>query len=397
VVIIGNGIAGVTAADYVRRNHPDCEIHLVGRERHHLYNRMAITRLIYGRSAMSGLYLQPEEWYADKQITCWLNTHATRLDTEHRQVHLATGEDLAYDRLILASGSASLVPPLPGFGLREADEAMEIRGYVQQQQCRQAVIAGGGLLGLEAAYALHKIGLDVVVLERGEWLLRRQLDARAARLLEQYLQAVGVTIVTRAETASVQGAERLTQVTLKDGRVLPAEVFLVAIGIQPNVELARAAGLDVKRGVLVDGAMRTTAPDIFAAGDVCEFAQQVPGLWPVAVEQARVAAINATGGQATYQTVIPVTALKVVGVDMTSVGRFEAQSEADLEIALEDLEGHRYRKLVINGGRLVGAILLGYPLEATAVTAAVKAGREVSADLDALRAGEWAVLQDPLA
>ena len=400
VVIIGNGIAGVTAADYVRRNHPDCEIHLVGRERHHLYNRMAITRLIYGRSAMSGLYLQPEAWYADKQITCWLNTHVTRLDRENKQVHLATGEDLAYDRLILASGSASLVPPLPGFGLpgtfvlREADEAMEIRGYVQQQQCRQAVIAGGGLLGLEAAYALHKIGLDVVVLERGEWLLRRQLDARAARLLEQYLQALGVTIVTRAETASVQGAGRLTHVTLKDGRVLPAEVFLVAIGIQPNVELARAAGLEVKRGVLVDDAMRTTAPDIFAAGDVCEFAQQVPGLWPVAVEQARVAAINATGGQASYQTVIPVTALKVVGVDMTSVGRFEAQSEADLEIALEDLEGQRYRKLVIHGGRLVGAILLGYPLEATAVTAAVKAGRDVSADLDALRAGEWQVLQD---
>ncbi|MEP7359828.1 MAG: FAD-dependent oxidoreductase, partial [Anaerolineales bacterium] len=157
----------------------------------------------------------------------------------------------------------------------------------------------------------------------------------------------------------------------------------------------RAAGLDVKRGVLVDDAMRTTAPDIFAAGDVCEFAQQVPGLWPVAVEQARVAAINATGGQVTYQTVIPVTALKVVGVDMTSVGRFEAQSEADLEIALEDLEGHRYRKLVIHAGRLVGAILLGYPLEATAVTAAVKAGRDVSADLDALRAGEWQVLQDP--
>src|SRR6185436_14961548 len=157
--------------------------------------------------------------------------------------------------------------------------------------------------------------------------LRRQLDARGAQFLAQYLEALGLTIITRAETASVQGDGRVTQVTLKDGRVLPCEVFLLAVGIQPNVDLARAAGLGVKRGVLVDDAMRTTAPEIFAAGDACEFAQKVPGLWPVAVEQARVAAINAAGGQATYKALIPETALKVVGVDMTSVGRFKAQSE----------------------------------------------------------------------
>jgi len=281
--------------------------------------------------------------------------------------------------------------------LRDAEEAMEIRAYVQAHQSRKAVVAGGGLLGLEAAYALHKLGLDVVVLERGDWLLRRQLDARGADFLGQYLEALGLTIVTRAETASVEGDGRVTQVTLKDGRVLPCDVFLVAVGIQPNVDLARDAGLDVKRGVLVDAAMRTTAPDIFAAGDVCEFGGRVAGLWPVAVEQAKVAAINATGGEAAYQPIVPVTTLKVVGVDLTSVGRIEAQSEADLEIALEDLDDHRYRKLVTSAGRLVGAILLGYPLEAPAVTAAVKAGLDVSADLDALRAGKWAALQGPTA
>ncbi len=400
VVIIGNGAAGITAADTVRRHHPECEIHLVSREKHHFYNRMAITRLIYGRSAMSGLYMQTEAWYDERKITCWLNTHATHINRGHKQVSLATGETLTYDRLILASGSSSYVPQIPGYDLpgtfvvREAEDAMEIRAYVQRHQCRTAVIAGGGLLGLETAYALHKMGLSVWVLERGEWLLRRQLDERGAHCLKQGLEAMGLVIETQAEAASVEGEGRVSQVTLKNGLTLPCDVFLVAAGIQPNVDLARTAGLRVNRGVLVDETMRTNAPDIFAAGDVCEFAQQVPGLWGVAVEQAKVAAINAVGGQTTYKEIVPMTILKVVGIDMTSIGRFEARSSSDIEIAIEDQDNHSYRKLVIADGKIVGAILLGRPMDAPAVTTAIKEGLEVSHCLDALRAGQWDVLQE---
>jgi NADPH-dependent 2,4-dienoyl-CoA reductase/sulfur reductase-like enzyme/ferredoxin len=400
VVIVGNGIAGVTAADYVRRRHPACEIHLVGRERHQLYNRMAITRLIYGRSAMSGLYLQPDAWYDERRITCWLNTQVTSIEREQRQVVLATGERLPYDRLILTSGSSSLVPPIAGFGmpgtfvLREAEEAMQVRAFVQSNQCRRVVIGGGGLLGLEAGYALHKLGLAVSILERGDWLLRRQLDERGALFLRQYLEALGMDIVLQAETSAVAGDGRVREVQLKDGRTLPCDLFVVAVGIQPNVELARAAGLRVGRGVVVDAAMCTSAPEIFAAGDVCEFNGQLPGLWPVAVEQARVAAINALGGQETYGEAVPVTALKVVGVELTSIGRFDPRSADETVIALEDAGAHRYRKLVIADGRIVGAILLGYPLDAPAVTAAVKRGLDVAGQLDDLRAGRWEVLGD---
>jgi NADPH-dependent 2,4-dienoyl-CoA reductase/sulfur reductase-like enzyme/ferredoxin len=399
VVIVGNGIAGVTAADYVRRQHPDCEIHLVGREKHHLYNRMAITRLIYGRSAMSGLYLQSDAWYDERKITCWLNTQVTRVACDARDVTLATGEKLRYDRLILTSGSASLIPPIEGFGmpgtfvLREAEEAMEIRAFVQEHQCRRAVIGGGGLLGLEAGYALHKLGLAVSVLERGEWLLRRQLDQRGSTFLHQYLETMGMDIVVQAETAAPLGNGRVRQVLLKDGRTLPCDLLLVAVGIQPNAELARAAGLEVNRGVIVDAAMRTSTPDVFAAGDVCEFERQVPGLWPVAVEQARVAAFNAMGGQEVYRETVPVTTLKGVGIDITSIGRFDPRSEDELVIALEDISEHRYRKLVIAGGKIVGAILLGYPLYAPAVSAAIKSGVDVGDRLDDLRAGSWEILE----
>lgn len=399
VVIIGNGIAGVTAADYLRRNHPDCEIHLIAREKHHLYNRMGINRLIYGRSAMSGLYLQPDAWYDERNITCWLNTQATSIDKDNQEVRLATGQKLPYDRLILACGSSSFVPPLPGFGmagtfvLREADEAMEIRAFVQKHGCHQAVVSGGGLLGLEAAYALHKLGMRVTVLERGPWLLRRQLDQKGSELLQSYLAGLGLHILHQAEAAAIEGQSRIQQVVLTDGRELPCDLLLVAVGIRPNVELARAAELEIGRsGVRVNDQMQTNVATIYAAGDVCEFNDKVMGLWTVGVEQARVAALNAIGKKEQYHELIPVTALKVVGIDVTSIGRFEPQSEDELVIMQEDAAEHAYRKLVIADNKIVGAILLGYPQDKAAVTAAIKQEKDVAPLLDELQAGNWTVL-----
>jgi nitrite reductase (NADH) large subunit len=381
VVVLGNGIAGVTAADHVRRRHPDCEISLVASEPHPLYNRMGISRLIYGRSAMMGLHLLPDEWYRSNRITCWLNTSATAIDRTAREVHLGSGETLSYDRLILATGSKAFVPSLTGWGLagtfvlRAADDAMDIRSFVQRAGARRAAVAGGGLLGLEAAYALHKLGLKVTVLERGPWLLRRQLDARAAELLRTYLTNLGLDVLLSAETSAVAGDGRVERVILRDGRELPAEVVLVAAGVVPAADLASAAGLETERGVVVDGALRTSDPGIFAAGDVVQWEGGVLGLWPVAVEQAEVAAENAVGGDRTYTATVPVTMLKVVGVELTSVGRVSADAAAgEREDVHEDTEALRYRKIVIDAGeRCIGAILLGYPEEAAAVTAAVKA------------------------
>lgn len=395
VVVVGNGIAGVTAADHVRRRHPDCQVDVVAAEPHPLYNRMGISRLIYGRSAMVGLHLLPDAWYEDHRVTCWLNTRADAIDLAAREVRLATGERLGYDRLILATGSEAFVPQIPGFGgdgsfvLRTASDALEIREYVQRSGAKRAAVAGGGLLGLEAAYALHKLGLRTTVLERGPWLLRRQLDARAGELLRTYLANLGIEILLGAETAEVRRPEIVTELTLRDGRTLPVDVLLVAAGIAPAADLARRAGLATNRGVRVDDRLRTSDPHVFAVGDLVEWDGQVLGLWPAAVAQAEVAAENAVGGDRAYTGTIPVTMLKVVGVELLSLG----QIAGEYEIALEDPEGLRYRKLVADAtGRAVGAILLGYPQHAQAVTAAVRDGRNVSAEWEALRAGDWDVL-----
>jgi nitrite reductase (NADH) large subunit len=397
VVVIGNGIAGITAADHARRHNGACAIEVVGRERHHLYNRMAITRLIYGRSAMQGLYLMPEAWYEQNRITAWLNTRAIRIDRERRQVHLATGEVLAYDRLVVAAGSSSFVPPIDGFGLpgtfvlREAEDAMAIRSYIQDRHAKHAFVAGGGLLGLEAAYALHEFGLKVTVAEIGERLLRRQLDESGSAFLHKYLEALGLDIVLGAETASVQGDDRLRGVTLGDGREVACDLLLVSAGIRPNLELAETAGLVVNQGIVVDDTLRSNDPTIFAVGDAAEHAGAVWGLWPTAVEQGRVAGINAVGGDERYVGTLPATMLKVTGVHLTSIGRFVAEPH-ETELALEDPVETRYRKLVVGpDGKIVGAILLGYSLEAPGLIAAVKDGLDVSEELDRLRAGDWSI------
>lgn len=428
VVVLGNGIAGVTAADHIRRRHPDTEIHLVGRENHHLYNRMGIARLIYGRSAMHGLYLLPEAWYDEYKITLWLNTRATNLDRAQQQVVLATGETLEYDRLVMAMGSRSFVPPIDGFGvsgsfvLREANDAMQMRAFAQEHKAQNAVVAGGGLLGLEAAYAVHKLGIEVTVLERSERLLTRQLDKRSAQLLREHLERLGLQFLFKAEASAAlgkghfsellverpqlksyfgdraHGSGRLTNVMLKDGRTLPAEMLLVAVGIAPNIDLAKQAGLNVNRGIVVDQTMRTSDETIYAVGDIAEYDGQVLGLWPPAVEQAEVAAINIAGGQAEYHGTTPVTMLKVVGVDLLSVGDYEPKHQDDIVIALEEIvpgqDTHAYRKLVIHDGKLVGAILLGHPLLGAPVTEAVKQNVSVLPFLEDLRAGRWDLLQE---
>lgn len=399
VVVLGNGIAGVTAAEHLRKAHPECEIHLVAKETHPLYNRMGIARLVYGRGAMDGLYLQPPGWYADRRITSWLNTRAVRIDREKRTVDLATGESLPWDRLILATGSAGLVPPVEGFGmsgtfvLREAEEAMALRAFVQQHGTRTVVVSGGGLLGLEAAYALRKLGQKVVVLERGEWLLRRQLDAAGGELLRAFLANLGIEVLVEAEAARVTGESRIREVLLKDGRVVPCDVLLAAVGIKPNVELGRDAGLATRRGIVVDAQLRTSDPAIWACGDVCEFDGQIPGLWPVAVEQGRLAAANALGGSETYVPSVPVTALKVVGLDVVSMGRIAASGSDETEIVPPSSGDGRYRKLVLSKGRLVGAILMGHSESTSAVSALSRKKADVSSVLDDLRAGRWEVLE----
>ncbi|MFF0220290.1 FAD-dependent oxidoreductase [Streptomyces vinaceus] len=396
VVILGNGIAGVTTADHLRRRHPDCSIDIIAAEPYPLYNRMGISRIIYGRSAMGGLTLLPDAWYETNGITAWLNTRAVAIDRDRREVRLGTGETLSYDRLVIATGARAFIPPLEGFGidgtfaLRSAGDAFSIREYSQRNGCDEAAVAGGGLLGLEAAVALSKIGLKVTVLDRNEWLLSRQLDRRAAQLLQAYLGGLGLTVLLEASCTQLRGSGKLEEIALADGRTVEAEMVLVAAGIVPDIELARAAGLDTARGVVVDDLMRTSDPLIYAVGDSAEHDGKVLGLWPTAVEQAEVAGQAIAGGTRAFTGAVPVTLLKVAGIDVLSCGRIEESGRDGEEVIIhDDRSGNRYTKLLVADGHLEGAIVVGHSVEgAGELGAAVREHREVGARIERLRAGD---------
>ncbi len=275
--------------------------------------------------------------------------------------------------------------------MRHIDDALGLRDYVRHNDCKHAVVLGGGLLGLEAAHALTRIGVRVTVVDRNPWILNRQLDTEGGTLLVQILRELHMEVVLSGEAARILGDDHVEGVELKDGRILECDLLLVSAGVRPDTALAKAAGLSVERGVVVDDEMRTSDPAIYAAGDLAEHRGIVYGIWPASVEQAKIAAANAVGDHQIYEGTVPVTQLKVVGVDLFSLGDFNA-TEEDEEIRLMEAEDRRYRKLVISEGKIKGAIILGYPQQAADVIRSSKEHLDLTPYLDDLRAGRWEVL-----
>jgi nitrite reductase (NADH) large subunit len=395
VVVVGTGVAGVTAAEELRNGLPDATLALVGEEPYDFYNRMAITRLVSESVSIDSLYLNRRNWAESRRIDFRRGIAAVAVDRANAVVEMETGERLPYDRLVLAMGARPFVPPIEGFGmdgsfaLRTIDDAVQIQQHIRGRRCDTAVVVGAGLLGLEAAYNIALLGVRVIVLDRGPWPLSRQLDEHGGSLLWQMVHDLGIEILPSSEARRLLDGQGVIGVELLDGSTITAQLALVSTGIEPNAQLARAAGLEVTVGISVDEGMRTSDPHVFAVGDVADHGGRSHGLWPASVEQAHVGVQNMLGGEATYNAAAPPSRLKVPGIDLLSVGAFEAQAEDAHTIVLTDRGARGYRKLVVEDGRLVGAILLGSPELFDVVTRAVDARLEVGFDLDALEHGDW--------
>jgi nitrite reductase (NADH) large subunit len=398
VVVVGAGVAGVTAAEEVRKALPDAELTLVGDEPYAFYNRMGITRLVSESVSIESLYLNRRDWAESRRIDYRRGVAVTAIDRANREVNLGDGQRLPYDRVVIATGARPLVPPIDGFGaegsfvLRTIDDAVQMQQYVRRRRCRTAVIVGAGLLGLEAAYYLAQLDVRVVVLDRGPWPLSRQLDEQAGALLWEMLHDLGIELLARAEARRVLADERVTGVELIEGGTIDAELCLIATGILPNYELAEAAGLDVAGGITVDDGMHTSDPHIFAVGDVVDHDGRRYGLWPASVEQAQVAATKMVGGDAAYRVAAQPARLKVPGIDLLSIGVVDARGGESRTVVVSAYGTRRYRKLILEDGRLTGAIILGSPELFDDVTTAVEGRLDLGSHLDALEHGKWQAL-----
>jgi nitrite reductase [NAD(P)H] large subunit len=363
LVIIGNGMAAARLVDELAK----CAlgryaIAVIGDEPRLAYNRVLLSSVLAGETASEEIELRPAAWWRGRGVTLKYGCLATEIDVGRREIKIANDESVAFSKLVLATGSAPLRLNVPGADLKGVHTFRDSRDVDRllslAAKRRRVVVVGGGLLGLEAAYGLAKAGAPVTLIHLMDRLMERQLDAPAAELLKSLVERKGIEILLNANTARLHGESCVEAVELADGRMIAADAVIFAAGIRPNVALARDAGVPVNRGIVVDDHLETGSPNIFALGECAEHRGSCYGLVEPAYEQARVLAQHLAGNVASYAGSVLATNLKVSGVSVFSAGDFIATDGSET-IVLNDCRRGTYKKLVIGGGRLTGAVLVG--------------------------------------
>lgn len=361
IVIVGTGIAGVSAAEAARKTAPEARIILIGREEPLPYYRLNLTRFLAGEVNAEQLVMHSLAWYAERRIELQLGREVENIDTDNKTLHTRDGEVLSYDKLILTMGALCAVPPVKGADkknvrvLRTLQDALALQQLVHEQ--KRCVVVGGGVLGLEVAAALARQGSMVTVIEFFDWLLPRQLNPAAGERLAAHMEKLGIRLICGGRIVELSGQDRVQGMVLGSGEVLPADLVIFSTGVQCNSALARQAQLEVNRGILVDNAMRTSNQDIFSAGDVAEHQGVLYGTWLPAQIQGTVAGRNAAGAEAQFEGVPRSNSLKVLDVDLFSIG--EISSTEDNNELFEEQTEECYSLFVFHNALLVGAILLG--------------------------------------
>ncbi|MBN7116214.1 nitrite reductase large subunit NirB [Ectopseudomonas oleovorans] len=398
LVMIGNGMAGVRTLEELLKLAPDLyDITVFGAEPHPNYNRILLSPVLAGEQTFEEIVLNDLNWYAENDIKLLLGRKVVKIDRKKRLVIADDGSEAEYDRLLIATGSNPFILPIPGkdlqgvIGYRDIADTQMMMDTAKTH--KHAVVIGGGLLGLEAANGLKLRGMDVTVVHIGDWLLERQLDSTAGRLLQKSLEDRGLKFLLPKHTAELldNGEGRVCAVKFKDGEVIPADLVVMAAGIRPNSELAESAGIACNRGILVNDTLQTYDPRIYAIGECASHRGIAYGLVAPLFEQAKVCANHlAQLGFSRYQGSVTSTKLKVTGIDLFSAGEFMG-GEGTETITLSDPIGGVYKKLVIKDDVLVGACLYGDTADGGWYFRQIRENHNVSEIRDHLMFGEGAI------
>jgi nitrite reductase (NADH) large subunit len=366
LVVIGNGMVGAkTVEEILARDRSRFRITMFGEEPYGNYNRILLSNVLNGAQDEKEIFINTLSWYERNDILLRAGVKAIAIDRERKTVRGEDGSEDPYDKLILATGSRPFVPPMEGadregvFLFRTIDDCRRIASYAEN--CRRAVVIGGGLLGLEAARGLLTHGVDVTIVEVAPHLMVQQLDADGGAILRRAMEAMGVASLLGKKTAALLGDGRVSALRFEDGETLETDMVVISCGIRPNSEIARACGLTVERAVVTDDRMRTSDPDIFAVGECAQHRGRVYGLVAPLYEQAQVLADALTGTvpDSEYRGSKLATKLKVMGVDLVSMGRVSDVREGDEIVQYAEAEKGVYKKLVLRDNKIAAGCLLG--------------------------------------
>ena len=386
-LIIGNGVAGTTAAENIRKRDEEGTITILTEEDFPFYYRVRLPEYISGDVREEDLVVRKASWYQERNIELKTKTRVVDADTGNRVVITEDNQKLEYDRLLVATGSRSFIPPIAGadkkgvFSLRSMQDARDIADWAKGAQ--EVVLIGGGLLGLEAGNAVRKLGKRVMVVEFFPRLLPRQLDVDGAKRLQGIMEGMGFSFRLGAKTQEIDGKGQVNGVLLEGGERLPAEMVIISAGVRPNLDLADALGVDHDKGIKVDEYLRTNQEGIYAAGDVAEYQGMPYGIWTAAMEQGKIAGSNMAGGDMRYGGTVMANTLKVVGIDLASAGNIDAENEFEAKVR-ED--GEVYKKIVIQDNHIIGCIMLGDTKGFNKITKAMSEKEDVSETKDHLLA-----------
>ncbi|WP_068774356.1 nitrite reductase large subunit NirB [Paenibacillus sp. FJAT-26967] len=399
LVLIGNGMAGVGVIEQILKLNSDLfEITIIGSEPYPNYNRIQLSYVLEGSKTVDDIVLNDWNWYRENGIRLLTGTTVTGIDTDARQVLTDQGEAVAYDKLVIATGSKSFILPIPGadkegvVGFRDIADCDRMLEAARKKT--KAAVIGGGLLGLEAAKGLAKLGMEVTVVHLMNDLMERQLDPAASRMLQDELERQGLHFAMGKQTAEIMGDDHVTGLRFADGTELHTEFVVMAVGIKPNNDVARGEAIEVNRGIVVDDYMRTTAEDVYAVGECCEHRGVCYGLVAPLFEQGQVLAKHLCGVETKpYEGTVLATKLKISGVDVFSAGEFIDKPELTI-VKMQDDWRHTYKKVLLRDNRIVGGVLFGDVTQATQLQQWIKAGALMTADMHASimgLAGEAAV------
>jgi nitrite reductase (NADH) large subunit len=368
LVIVGNGMAAARLVDELAKVALGrYAIAVIGAEPRLAYNRVLLSSVLAGETASHEIELKPADWWRDRGVTLKYGCAVDEIDVGRRELKIANEESISFSKLVLATGSTPLRLNVPGVELPSVHTFRDSRDVdlllTLAAAKKRVVVVGGGLLGLEAAYGLAKAGAPVTLVHLMDRLMERQLDAPAGALLKSLVEKKGIKVLLNANTSQIIGDSRVEGVELNDGQRIEADAVILAAGIRPNVALAQDAGISVKRGVIVNDQLQTGAENIFALGECAEHRGVCYGLVEPAYEQAKVLAQHLAGRNALYGGSVVATNLKVSGVGVFSAGNFLG-SDGSEAIVLSDFKRGVYKKLVIEDGRLTGAVLVGETADA---------------------------------
>jgi nitrite reductase (NADH) large subunit len=395
-VIIGNGVAGTTAAWHIRKTDPSASIIIITEEPYPFYSRIRLPQLLADETDETGLVIRKPDWYADNRIDLFLSTKVSAVDTARKKVISSSHEEFPYARLLLATGAHCFVPPVSGsdkkgvFTLRSISDALQIRDYIKNT-AKRVLLIGGGVLGIEAGYGLMKAGCSITVVEVFPRLIPRQLDPAGAAMLQSRLESMGFIFHLGVTAKEIQGVEKAQSVLLADDRRIDCDLIIISAGIRYNLELPKMLSMTIDRGLVVNDRMETGVPDIYAAGDLIQHNGLCYGIWPAAEKQGEVAGINMAGGSAEYHGTTMSNTLSVAGIDIFSAGDIDADGQKQ-SIVLSDEDRHIYRKLIIDGDAITGAILLGDMRDRLKVMKALDARKNIAAIRQALSTGDFSRL-----